>query len=360
MHNVNIEEIRSIKTPLELIKQLPLVPKVRHNVLWGRKAIRQILSGEDNRLLVIVGPCSIHDPVVGYDYAQRLVELAVRIQDRVLVVMRVYFEKPRTRIGWKGLIHDPELDGSLDMETGFFKARAFLLQVVGLGLPAATEFVDVITPQYIADVVSWAAIGARTAESQTHRQLASGLSMPVGFKNGTGGSIQIAVNGVVAAGSRHGFLSIDGNGQVAQVISQGNQSCHIVLRGSEVRGPNHQAESVAEADRILKKAGVSPRLVVDCSHDNSGKDHTKQAGVFNDVMEQRLTGNTNIVGLMLESYINAGSQTFKVGMEPSQLQRGVSITDACIDWEETEELLLWAYQSLVSTVPGWWNPVVDE
>jgi len=341
--DVNVREITPIFSPRELITSLPGSPRTRDTVLAARRQLQQILDGKDPRLIAIVGPCSIHDPKAGLEYASRLAQLARRIQDRIFLVMRVYFEKPRTSIGWKGLIHDPHLNGSFDMATGLRIAREFLLKVNELGLPAATEFVDTSTPQYIADLVSWAAIGARTAESQTHRQMASGLSMPVGFKNGTGGTIQLAVDAIVAAQYPHSFLGIDYEGRNSQVVTKGNPWGHLVLRGG-ARGPNYDAQSVAYAIDLLKKAGVRPNLIIDCSHGNSGKDHTKQPIVFRDVMQQRLAGNKHIVGIMLESHLFPGNQ--KLEGDPTKLKYGVSITDACIGWEETEALLTWAFEEL--------------
>lgn len=344
LYDVNIREIQPLPPPKEYQARLPVTERVAETVVRGREAIARVIAGQDERLLIIVGPCSIHDPVAGLEFARRLKALAERLHDRLLIVMRVYFEKPRTTLGWKGLVYDPHLNGSYDIPRGLFMAREFLLQVGEMGLLAATEFVDPITPQYLADLVSWAAIGARTAESQTHRQMASGLSMPVGFKNGTGGSIQLAVDGVVTAQSPHAFLGVDGNGRASMVMTRGNPNCHIVLRGGS-RGPNYDAASVAEAVSLLRRAGVCTRLVVDCSHANSNKDHTRQALVFRDVLGQRLSGNAHIVGLMLEAHLVAGSQKLDE-RDPSTLRYGVSITDPCIGWEETEGLLTEAYEAL--------------
>ena len=344
IHDVNIQRIQPLASPREYQAKLPATPQVAQTVANGREQIARILSGEDDRMLLITGPCSIHDVQGGYEYAQRLKELADELQDRLLIVMRVYFEKPRTTVGWKGLIYDPHLNDSFEITTGLHMAREFLLKIGELGVPAATEIVDPIMPQYIADLVSWAAIGARTAESQTHRQMASGLSMPVGFKNGTGGSIQLAVDGVVAAQSTHAFLGVDANGQAAVVVTKGNPECHIVLRGGS-RGPNYDAGSVSDAVARLQKAGVSTRLVVDCSHANCGKDFRKQRIAFEDVLNQRVAGNRDIVGMMLESHLFEGSQTAD-GRDPSDLKYGVSITDPCVGWEETTELLTAAYRAM--------------
>ncbi|MBI2855566.1 MAG: 3-deoxy-7-phosphoheptulonate synthase [Chloroflexi bacterium] len=344
IHNVNIQRIQPLPSPKDYLEKLPITPRIAQLVGEGREQIARILRGEDDRILVIVGPCSLHDVNAGFEYAKRLKELADPLQDRLLVVMRVYFEKPRTTVGWKGLIYDPYLNGSFDITTGLQMARKFLLRVGELGVLAATEFVDPITPQYIADLVSWAAIGARTAESQTHRQMSSGLSMPVGFKNGTGGSIQLAVDGVVAAEAAQAFLGVDDNGKASVVVTKGNPNCHIVLRGGS-RGPNYDSASIADAVERLQRAGVSTRLVVDCSHANCSRDHTKERIAFHDVLNQRVSGNQNIVGVMLESHLHEGSQKLDE-KNPSTLKYGVSITDPCIGWGETVELVTAAHQSL--------------
>ena len=344
IHDLNIQSIEPLPTPVEFIEKFPITPQIAQLVSDGREEIAGILRGEGDRLLVIAGPCSIHDVESGFEYATRLKKLADAVQDRILVVMRVYFEKPRTTVGWKGLIYDPQLNGSFDITTGLGMAREFLLRVSDLGLLSAIEFVDPITPQYIADLISWAAIGARTAESQTHRQMASGLSMPVGLKNGTGGSVQLAVDGVVAAQAKQAFLGVDANGKASTVVTKGNPDCHIVLRGGS-RGPNYDADSVADAVDRLQRAGVSTQLVVDCSHANCGRDYTKERVAFFDVLDQRISGNSNLVGVMLESHLNEGNQRLDES-NPGSLSYGVSITDPCINWEETEELLTSAHQML--------------
>ncbi len=344
IHDLNIQSIEPLPTPVEFIEKFPITPQIAQLVSDGREEIAGILRGEGDRLLVIAGPCSIHDVESGLEYATRLKKLADAVQDRILVVMRVYFEKPRTTVGWKGLIYDPQLNGSFDITTGLGMAREFLLRVSDLGLLSAIEFVDPITPQYIADLISWAAIGARTAESQTHRQMASGLSMPVGLKNGTGGSVQLAVDGVVAAQAKQAFLGVDANGKASTVVTKGNPDCHIVLRGGS-RGPNYDADSVADAVDRLQRAGVSTQLVVDCSHANCGRDYTKERVAFFDVLDQRISGNSNLVGVMLESHLNEGNQRLDES-NPGNLSYGVSITDPCINWEETEELLTSAHQKL--------------
>ena len=347
IHNVNIQHIDPLASPKEYLKQFPSTSQISQLVAGGREQISRILRGEDNRMLLITGPCSLHDVQAGYEYAQRLKRLADELQDRLLVVMRVYFEKPRTTVGWKGLIYDPHLNGSCDINSGLQMAREFLLQVSNLGLLTAIEFVDPITPQYISDLVAWAAIGARTSESQTHRQMASGLSMPVGFKNGTGGSIQLAVDGVVAARAVHAFLGVDANGTASTVITKGNSDCHIVLRGGS-QGPNYDTNSIVDAMDRLELAGLGRQLVVDCSHANCGKDYTKQSVAFRDVLGQRLLGNNDIAGVMLESHLQASSQKLDEA-NPTQLQYGVSITDPCVGWEETVELLTEAYDLLGTT-----------
>jgi 3-deoxy-7-phosphoheptulonate synthase len=344
LHNVNIQSIQPLASPREFLEKFPVTPQTAQLVADGREQVARILRGEDKRMLMITGPCSLHDVEAGYEYAKRLKTLTDEFQDRLLVVMRVYFEKPRTTVGWKGLIYDPHLNGSFDITTGLRMAREFLLQVGELGLLSSIEFVDPITPQYIADLYSWAAIGARTAESQTHRQMSSGLSMPVGFKNGTGGSIQLAADAVVAAQAVQAFLGVDAEGKASVVVTKGNPDTHIVLRGGS-RGPNFDADSIADATERLQRAHLRTQLVVDCSHANCGKDHTKQRVAFNDLLEQRVAGNTNIVGMMLESHLFEGNQPLNES-DPSSLKHGVSITDPCVGWEETVELLTTAYQAL--------------
>ncbi|MSP78762.1 MAG: 3-deoxy-7-phosphoheptulonate synthase [Dehalococcoidia bacterium] len=346
IYDVNVKNIQALPTPREYLESLPITDAVAETVRRGRRQIADIMSGKDKRMLVIVGPCSIHDLKAGTEYANRLKELARRYEDQMLVSMRVYFEKPRTTVGWKGMVYDPHMNSTYDITTGLRMAREFLLNVGAMGLAAATEFVDPITPQYIADLVSWGAIGARTAESQTHREMASGLSMPIGFKNGTGGSVQLAVDGVVASQAAHAFLGVDGNGKASIVMTKGNPNCHIVLRGGS-RGPNYDATSIADAVALLKSAKVRTQLIVDCSHANSNKDHTRQAAVYRDLLKQRLAGNEDIVGIMLESHLNPGAQKLDE-RDPSKLKYGVSITDACIGWDETAALLAESYETLKS------------
>ena len=338
--DIHIESTTPLITPIDLVNNLPITPHVERTVVSGREQVRSIINGQDTRLMMIVGPCSIHDEKAALEYARRLVDLSEKLSDRLLVLMRVYFEKPRTTIGWKGLIYDPHLDGTLDIETRLHRARALLLKIGEMGIYAGTEFLDPVVPQYLAGLVTWSTIGARTTESQTHRQMASGLSMPVGFKNGTNGNAQIAVDAMVSAQSPQGFLGLDHQGRTAFVRTTGNPDGHLVLRGGN-GGPNFSAEAIAQAKMQLQAAGVRSQLLVDCSHGNSNKEHTKQAKALKDVVEQRLSGNTDIIGCMVESNLAPGKQD--LGDDPSQLNYGVSITDACIGWEETEELLTWTY-----------------
>ena len=322
-------------TPTQIKEQYPAEAVHIETVRKGREISRAILRGEDKRLLVVAGPCSIHDPEAALDYARRLAKLAEEVSDRYYVVMRVYFEKPRTTIGWKGLINDPRLDDSCDLAYGIALGRQILVEIAGLGLPVATEFLDPIIPQYIGDLVSWAAIGARTTESQTHRELASGLSMPVGFKNGTDGGIQVAIDAMKSSRAPHSFLGIDQDGSTSIVKTHGNPDSHLVLRGGR-NGANYHPQDVETACESLRKSGLSPALMVDCSHANSGKDPLKQPSVWKSILEQRAAGRTEIIGAMLESNIHLGAQPLD---DPSKLEYGISITDACMSWEMTEELL---------------------
>ena len=345
--DVHIESTTPLITPIDLVNKHPINSQVERTVQLGRDQVRNILNGQDSRLMIIVGPCSIHDEEAALEYARRLVDLSQRLSGRMLIVMRVYFEKPRTTIGWKGYIYDPYLDGTLDIETGLHRARALLLKVGEMGMYAGTEFLDPVLPQYLADLITWSTIGARTTESQTHRQMASGLSMPVAFKNGTDGNAQIAVDAMVSARSRQGFLGLDHEGRTALVRTTGNPDGHLVLRGGN-GGPNFGSDAVAHAKKQLQASGVRSQLLVDCSHGNSNKDHSKQAGAFKDVVEQRLAGNTDIIGCMLESNLAPGRQD--ICDDLSQLKYGTSITDACIGWDETEELLTWTYDQVGNAV----------
>ena len=315
-------------------------------VLEGRREVEQILMAQDDRLIVIVGPCSIHDEVSAMEYARKLATLRKELSDRMLILMRVYFEKPRTTVGWKGLINDPDLDGSFDIETGLLRARKILSDICELGLPAASEILDPITPQYLADFIVWASIGARTTESQTHRQMASGLSMPVGFKNATDGNLQIAVDAMKSSRSAHSFLGLDAEGRTCVVHTKGNNQGHLILRGGR-SGPNYHSESVHEAGQILVQSDLPPRMIVDCSHANSLKNYQNQPKVWRDVMDQRLSGNSNLIGMMLESHLHPGNQSLT--KDPQDLKYGISITDACLGWEETEALLRSTHSQLTST-----------
>ena len=340
--DINITSKTQLPTPVELCNKIQRSSDVEQFVVETRNAINKIIFGDDPRLLVVVGPCSIHDLESGREYAERLANLSQELSDRLLIVMRVYFEKPRTTVGWKGLIMDPKLDGTSDIPLGLEIARSFLSEVLELGLPTATELLDPITPQYIADLICWSAVGARTTESQTHRQMASGLSMPLGFKNATNGDLKVAINAIQAASQPQTFLGIDNAGQANAITTKGNPNCHIVLRGGS-DGPNYSAADVADAQEKIAKDNLEPAIMIDCSHANSNKDHELQASVFHDVVDQSIT-NKKIIGTMLESNINSGKQAFPQDKE--NLQYGVSITDACIDWETTEQLLRNAYNKL--------------
>ncbi len=341
--DLHIGSIEPLASPDDLQRRLPLTPAMVQLVAEGRDQVQHILTGEDPRLLVIVGPCSIHDEKAALEYAGRLKRLADEVSDTLFIVMRVYFEKPRTSLGWKGLINDPNLDGSFDISGGLYRARRLLMQLAEMGVLAGTELLDPITPQYLADLVTWAAIGARTTESQTHREMASGLSMPVGFKNGTDGNSQIAIDAMKTARAPHAFLGIDRQGRTCIVNTKGNPYGHLILRGGS-GGPNYTEASVRDVQAKLEGAGLPPRIMVDCSHANSEKDHNRQPIAFRDVVRQRRAGNDLIVGLMAESHLFGGRQD--LGDDPSQLRYGVSITDACMDWEETATMLTEAHQAL--------------
>jgi len=344
----NLREIVPLVPPREVKRRLPLTERAEQLVLDTRAAIRDLLHARDaHRLLVVVGPCSIHDPGAAIEYAHRLKKVADDLADHLLIVMRTYFEKPRTTIGWKGLINDPRLDGSCDIPAGLELARSILLDINHLGVPCASELLDPITPQYFGDLVSWAAIGARTTESQTHREMASGLSMPIGFKNGTDGGLEVAINAMVSASHPHSFVGITADGASAVIKTAGNPDRHIVLRGGGGR-PNHSAADVARAIETVASQGIARPVMVDCSHDNSNKDHTRQGGALRSVLEQVHNGRTEIVGVMIESNLHAGKQSWKAGVEPAY---GISITDACIDWDETEQLLAEAAGAVASGRP---------
>ncbi|MEW6269468.1 MAG: 3-deoxy-7-phosphoheptulonate synthase [Thermodesulfobacteriota bacterium] len=336
LSDVHVRATEPLVAPRALKAELPATEGSARTVTAGRAAIEAILDGRDPRMLAIVGPCSIHDPEAALDYARRLARVREDVAARAEVVMRVYFEKPRTTIGWKGLINDPHLDGSYDVEAGLRLARRLLLETAALGLPAATEFLDPIVPQYLADLVSWAAVGARTTESQTHREMASGLSMPVGFKNGTDGSLDVALDAMQAAGTPHSFLGIDEAGVTSVVRTSGNPYGHLVLRGGRARS-NWDPASIAQAQDQLAARGLRRALLVDCSHANSGKVPARQEDVFRSVVEQRRGGTRGLIGVMLESNLEEGSQPFP--RPRAALRYGVSITDACLGWADTERLL---------------------
>ncbi len=332
--DLRITAMSEVVPPVQLHQDLPITDDVSRLIFDTRTAIHNILFGRDDRLLVVIGPCSVHDPEAATDYATRLAALREELAEDLLVVMRVYFEKPRTTVGWKGLINDPDLDGSFQINKGLHIARKLLLDINGLGVPAATEFLDLITPQYIADLISWGAIGARTTESQVHRELASGLSCPVGFKNGTDGTLRVAVDAIRAASQPHNFLSLTKAGHSAIFATTGNEDCHIILRGG--REPNYDAAHVAEAVAELQAAGVQDRLMIDFSHANSRKQYERQIEVGRDVADQIAGGNGHIMGVMIESHLKSGRQD----VEPDKpLEYGKSITDPCLGWDDSEPLL---------------------
>lgn len=345
--NLHVKETVRLLTPQALKAQLPASENANRTVVKSREKVTRILQQNDPRLLVVVGPCSIHDVEGAREYAGRLFKLREELAGQFEIVMRVYFEKPRTTIGWKGLINDPHLDGSYDIDTGLKKARRLLLDLTEMGLPAATEFLDPIIPQYTADLITWAAVGARTTESQTHREMASGLSMPVGFKNGTDGSLQIALDAMQSARAPHSFLGIDQEGFTSIVRTTGNPVGHIVLRGGRTQA-NYDQQSICESEKRLVEAGLPPVLMVDCSHANSGKQHARQEEVWRSVIEQRAAGKQSLIGIMVESYLEEGNQPFP--KNPGNLRYGVSITDACLGWEATERMLRWGYEQLASCV----------
>ena len=339
-NNLNVVDMCPLMSPSRLKERLPMSEVANATVLTGRHQVQRVLDREDRRLLVVVGPCSIHDPRIALDYAARLKDLSDKVKDRLLLVMRVYFEKPRTTVGWKGLINDPDLDGTHKVEKGLQLARQILVEVNELGVPAATETLDPISPQYLAELLSWSAIGARTTESQTHREMASGLSMPVGFKNGTDGNLDTAINAMQAALEPHHFLGINLDGQTCVIQTRGNRYGHLVLRGGK-HGPNFDALAVKKAEDSLEKTGLRQEIMVDCNHANSGKDPVRQEIVLRDIVRQIKDGNESLIGVMIESNLKGGSQ--KVGPD---MEYGVSITDACLDWENTRRILLDAHQDL--------------
>ena len=343
LYNVNVASSELLPTPEEVKRELPASPEAQRCVLNARTVIRDILDRRDPRLFVVVGPCSIHDLDAAREYAGRLRTLAERVSPTLYLVMRVYFEKPRTTVGWKGLVNDPDMDDSFRIEKGIRMARRLLIELAEMGLPAATEALDPIMPQYLGELIAWTAIGARTTESQTHREMASGLSTPIGFKNGTDGTLGVAVNALQSVCSPHHFLGITQQGQSAVFRTRGNAYAHIVLRGGGGR-PNYDSVSIALCEQALAKAGLPVNIVVDCSHGNSNKDHELQPLVAENCVNQVLEGNRSIVGLMLESHLGAGNQPIPADL--GQLRYGVSVTDACIDWETTERLLLGLHRRL--------------
>lgn len=341
--DLNVASNKPLPSPVALLKEVAPTESAANFVAETRKDIREIIFGSDERFLLIAGPCSIHDTKSGLEYAERFAALADKVRDDILLVMRVYFEKPRTTVGWKGLIMDPQLDGSDDIPAGLRIARKFLNDVLALGVPTATELLDPITPQYIADLITWSAVGARTTESQTHRQMASGLSMPLGFKNATNGALQPAINAIKAATQPQTFLGVSPDGVASAVTTKGNPDCHIILRGGD-DGPNFSADDVAKTTTLLEAAGLPPAVMVDASHANCAKDHRKMPAVFQDIVAQRAAGNSHLIGAMLESNLAAGNQPFPQPV--ADLTPGQSITDKCLDWETTEKLVLDAATAL--------------
>ena len=349
--DLHVRGFTRLSAPRALKRELPITETSNATVAQSREAVTRILRQEDPRMLMVVGPCSIHDIEGALEYAQKLAALRRELADQMEIVMRVYFEKPRTTIGWKGLINDPYLDGTHDIDTGLRQARRLLLAITDMGLPTATEFLDPIVPQYIDDLVTWAAIGARTTESQTHRELASGLSMPVGYKNATDGTLQTALDAMHSARAPHSFLGIDQDGFTSIVRTTGNPNGHVVLRGGRTK-TNFDAESIRAAEIKLAQAGLPPVLMVDCSHANSSKQHARQGDVLKSVIEQRIAGTRSLIGIMIESNLEEGNQPIPTNL--SKLRYGVSITDACISWETTERILRWGHKTLskASAVPS--------
>ncbi|EJD6541524.1 3-deoxy-7-phosphoheptulonate synthase [Providencia rettgeri] len=343
LNNVNIQDEQVLITPESLKQKYPLSHSSLHAIATSRQVIADIIHQRDPRLLVVCGPCSIHDVDAAIEYGERLKKLAEELSDSLYIVMRVYFEKPRTTVGWKGLISDPFMDGSFEMEKGLHIARDLLTSLVNMGLPLATEALDPNNPQYLGDLFSWSAIGARTTESQTHREMASGLSMPVGFKNGTDGSLSTAINALKAAAMPHRFMGINQSGQVCLLHTKGNSNGHVILRGG--KKPNYEAEDIAACEVEMKKAGLAPSLMVDCSHGNSNKDYRRQPQVVDSIIEQIVNGNESITGIMLESHINEGNQTSEQARD--MMKYGVSVTDACINWQTTEIVLRNLHQALL-------------
>ncbi|MEF8731927.1 MAG: 3-deoxy-7-phosphoheptulonate synthase [Candidatus Accumulibacter meliphilus] len=346
--NINVSAFDAMPSPEEIHARLPLSPAAAGLVMNGREVLRNILDRRDRRLFVVLGPCSIHDPIAGLDYARRLKALADEVSESLYLVMRVYFEKPRTTTGWKGYINDPDMDDSFRVDQGMQKAREFLLEIAEIGLPAGTEALDPISPQYLGDLIAWTAIGARTTESQTHREISSGLSTPVGFKNGTNGDVAIAINAILSASRPHSFLGINGQGRTSIVRTRGNRYGHLVLRGGDGR-PNYDTVSVQMAEQALLKAGLPSNIVIDCSHANSYKKPELQPLVMADVVNQVRLGNQSLVGMMVESNLVAGNQQIPENL--SQLKYGCSVTDACVDWASTEKMIRDAARLLREVLP---------
>ncbi len=347
--NLNIESLSVLITPDDLKNKLPISESAADAVMEGRQVIRNILDRKDHRLFVVIGPCSIHDVDAAIEYGKRLSALAEKVKDTIYIVMRVYFEKPRTTVGWKGLINDPHLNDSFDIEEGLHIARKLLIDLSEMGLPLATEALDPISPQYIQDLISWSAIGARTTESQTHREMSSGLSCAVGFKNGTDGGLAVATNALKSVSHPHNFLGISSEGQVSIIRTKGNQYGHVVLRGGDGK-PNYDSVNVALCEQALEKSGLQKNIMVDCSHANSNKDPALQPLVAENVANQILEGNKSIVGLMIESNLEWGSQSIPENL--CDLKYGVSVTDACIDWTATEKCLLDMHNKLKNVLPN--------
>jgi 3-deoxy-7-phosphoheptulonate synthase len=348
IEDVNVRSTELLITPAELKRDIPLSDKARKTVLSGRETIRNILDGKDHRLFLVIGPCSIHDLKAAHEYAERLKVLADVVQDTLYLVMRVYFEKPRTTVGWKGLINDPFMDDSFKIQDGLHIGRKLLLELNEMGLPCATEALDPMSPQYLHDLISWSAIGARTTESQTHREMSSGLSSPVGFKNGTDGGLKVAINALLSVANPHSFLGIDSNGRSAIINTTGNRYGHVVLRGGDGK-PNYDSVSVALAERELEKAKVSKNIMIDASHANSNKDPALQPLVMDNVSNQILEGNSSIVGMMIESHLKFGRQD--IPKDLTQLEYGKSVTDGCIDWETTEKAVRQMHDKLKDVLP---------
>ena len=348
LENLNIDSFETLVSPDRLKEEMPLSDEGRSEIMQARNSVKGILDREDHRLFLVVGPCSIHDPKAALDYAERLKTLAEQVQDTLFLVMRVYFEKPRTTTGWKGLVNDPHLDDSFRIQEGLHIGRRLLLDLTSLGLPTSTEALDPISPQYLQDLISWSAIGARTTESQTHREMASGLSSAVGFKNGTDGGLSVAINALNSVSSPHRFLGINSRGEVAVIHTRGNAHAHVVLRGGSL-GPNYDSVHIALCEQELERANLPSNIMVDCSHANSNKDYHLQPLVLENVTEQMVTGNRSVIGAMLESNIESGNQA--IPSDLSELRYGVSVTDACIDWDTTEKSILTMRDRLKDVLP---------